>query len=89
MGSKYDLNNLQGVFHHLGIPLGGLATGMLVGFVRTRKIITYKQLKKCSVEYRWKTMQLSILKRCTILKNVKRKRNNTHSKIWRWRLKII
>jgi uncharacterized membrane protein (Fun14 family) len=33
--ANIDLNNLQ-VFHHLGIPLGGLATGMLVGFVRTR-----------------------------------------------------
>ena len=33
--ANIDLNNLQ-VLHHLGIPLGGLATGMLVGFVRTR-----------------------------------------------------
>ncbi|MFZ0514530.1 MAG: hypothetical protein WAM14_23195 [Candidatus Nitrosopolaris sp.] len=34
--ANIDLNNLQGVFNHLGIPLGGVATGMLVGFVRTR-----------------------------------------------------
>jgi uncharacterized membrane protein (Fun14 family) len=32
-----DINNLHGLFHTLGIPVsGGLALGLLAGFIRTR-----------------------------------------------------
>jgi hypothetical protein len=56
--ANIDLNNLQ-VLHHLGIPLGGLATGMFVGFVRIRWRIL--------ITYQWMTMQLSILRRCVMI----------------------
>jgi hypothetical protein len=32
-----DMTNLHGIFHMIGIPVsGGLALGLLAGFVRTR-----------------------------------------------------
>ncbi|HYV52522.1 MAG TPA: hypothetical protein VE971_04440 [Candidatus Eisenbacteria bacterium] len=37
LGTNADVTNLHGLFHTLGIPVsGGLALGILAGFVGTR-----------------------------------------------------